>query len=75
MFRRLYEFSREHPQYFALMFVDRTVPRISRGVRAVRVRREMKQHLIAQVQHCIDAGGLPRLVTPTVAFRLLTHGR
>src|SRR5262249_55227273 len=30
MFWRLYDFSREHPQYFALMFVDRSVPRISR---------------------------------------------
>src|SRR6185295_17423267 len=29
-FSQLYEFSREHPQYFALMFVDRSVPRISR---------------------------------------------
>src|SRR5215467_14313611 len=26
---RVYEFSRQHPQYFALMFVDRSVPRIS----------------------------------------------
>src|ERR1700751_5990019 len=30
IFWRLYECSREHPQYFALMFVDRSVPRISR---------------------------------------------
>ena len=30
IFWRFYEFSRQHPQYFALMFVDRTVPRISR---------------------------------------------
>src|SRR5437867_6832377 len=29
-FWRLYQFSREYPQYFALMFVDRDVPRISR---------------------------------------------
>src|SRR5438132_393340 len=30
MFWRLYEFSRDYPQYFALMFVDRNVPRITR---------------------------------------------
>src|ERR1043166_4024415 len=29
-FERLYEFSREQPQYFALMFLERSVPRISR---------------------------------------------
>src|SRR5712671_4106899 len=28
---RLYEFSREHPQYFEMMFVDRSVPRISQA--------------------------------------------
>src|SRR5438105_12297529 len=29
-FWRFYEFSRDQPQYFALMFVDRSVPRICR---------------------------------------------
>src|SRR5689334_23419032 len=28
-FWRLYEFSKEHPEYYALMFVDRSVPPIS----------------------------------------------
>src|SRR4051812_38472676 len=31
IFWRLYEFSRQHPQYFELMFVDRSVPRISQA--------------------------------------------
>src|SRR5215831_13377884 len=30
VFWRLYEFSRDQPQYFALMFMERSVPRISR---------------------------------------------
>src|ERR671937_675363 len=30
-FLRIYEFSKSHPEYFALMFVDRTVPSISRN--------------------------------------------
>src|SRR3954447_9424850 len=30
VFWRVYEFSRQHPEYFALMFLDRSVPRISR---------------------------------------------
>src|SRR6516165_3621192 len=29
IFWRLYEFSHHHPQYFELMFMDRSVPRIS----------------------------------------------
>jgi len=31
IFWRLYEFSRQQPQYFELMFIDRAVPRISQG--------------------------------------------
>src|ERR1041385_3786396 len=30
-FRRYYQFSKDHPEYFALMFLDRTVPRISQN--------------------------------------------
>ena len=33
---RVYEFSKSHPEYFALMFLDRSVPRISKGLAAVR---------------------------------------
>src|SRR6266496_113798 len=56
IFWRLYEFSREYPQYFALMFVDRSVPRISREYERFAFAREIKDHLIAQVRECIDAG-------------------
>ena len=42
IFWRLYQFSREHPQYFALMFVDRSVPRISREYERFAFAREMK---------------------------------
>ena len=37
-FWRLYEFSKDHPEYFALMFLDRSVPRISQRLAAVRFR-------------------------------------
>ena len=60
MFWRLYEFSREQPQYFALMFVDRSVPRISREYERFAFAREMKQHIVEELQACIDAGELPR---------------
>src|SRR6476646_3519921 len=42
IFWRLYEFSREHPQYFDLMFVDRAVPRISREYERFSFARDMK---------------------------------
>jgi len=74
IFSRLYQYSREHPQYFALMFVDRTVPRISREYERFAFAREIKQHLIAQVQQCIDEGVFRPDLKPAVAFRLLTMG-
>ena len=64
IFWRLYEFSREHPQYFALMFVDRSVPRISREYERFAFAREMKQHLIAQIQRVHRRGRLPADVEP-----------
>ena len=74
VFWRLYEFSRDQPQYFALMFVERSVPRISREHERFAFAREMKQHIVGVLQACIDAGELPRTLNPTVAMRALTVG-
>lgn len=74
IFLRLYQYSREHPQYFALMFVDRSVPRISREYERFAFAREIKAHLIAQVRQCVDAGIFRADLQPDIAFRLLTMG-
>jgi AcrR family transcriptional regulator len=74
IFTRLYQYSLEHPQYFALMFVDRTVPRISREYERFSFAREMKSHLIAQVRDCITTGVFRSDLQPEVALRLLTTG-
>jgi len=74
IFWRLYEFSREHPQYFELMFVDRSVPRISQAYERFAFARQMKAHLVAQIQSCIDAGVLPSHLNANVVFRVLTMG-
>src|SRR6478609_3329671 len=50
IFLRLYEFSREQPQYFALMFLERSVPRISHEYERFAFAREIKRHLMDQVQ-------------------------
>jgi AcrR family transcriptional regulator len=72
IFWGLYRFSCEHPQYFALMFVDRTVPRISREYERFAFAREMKKQLIAQVRRSVDEGLFPSTVPPAVAVRVLT---
>jgi AcrR family transcriptional regulator len=74
IFWRLYEFSREQPQYFALMFVDRSVPRISREYERFAFAREMKRHIVDEIQACIDAEDLPKALDPAVAMRTLTVG-
>jgi AcrR family transcriptional regulator len=74
VFRRLYEFSREQPQYFALIFVDRSVPRISREYERFAFAHERKQHIIATLQACVDAGELPKGLNTAVAMRALMVG-
>ena len=71
---RLYEFSREQPQYFALMFVDRSVPRISREYERFAFARQMKAHMVEEIRACIDAGDLPASLDPAVAMRTLMVG-
>jgi AcrR family transcriptional regulator len=74
VFWHLYEFSREHPQYFALMFVDRSVPRIGREYERFAFAREMKRHIVEEIDACIHAGLLPAGLNPAVAMRALTVG-
>ena len=74
VFWRLYEFSRDQPQYFALMFVERSVPRISREYERFAFAREMKQHIIEELRACIEAGDLPHTVDPHIAMRALMVG-
>ncbi len=72
IFWRFYLFSREHPQYFALMFVDRSVPRISREYERFAFAREMKEVLSSHVQAAVHSGALPSTIPPDVMFRMLS---
>jgi AcrR family transcriptional regulator len=74
MFWRLYEFSRQQPEYFALMFIERSVPRIGREYERFAFAHEMKRHLAEEIQRAIDLGELPATVKPIIAMRLLTSG-
>jgi AcrR family transcriptional regulator len=74
MFWRFYQFSEEHPQYFALMFIDRTVPRISREYERFAFAHEGKRVLLGQLQTCIDVGVLPATLDPHSALRVLSAG-
>jgi AcrR family transcriptional regulator len=74
---RLYEFSKSHPEYFALMFVDRSVPRISKDWERFGVLHEMKVTLASMVQRAIDAGCFPTGTHPDTVMQILrtaVHG-
>ena len=45
---RLYEFSRDQPQYFALVFLDRHVPRVSREYERFAFISEMRSRALAR---------------------------
>jgi AcrR family transcriptional regulator len=70
-FWHLYQFSRRHPEYFALMFVDRSVPRISQNWERFSFVGTMKGHIAGLIQRAIDAGHLPPSTEPAAVFRIL----
>jgi AcrR family transcriptional regulator len=67
----LWEFSKEHPQYFALVFLDRHVPRVSREYERFAFITEMRNRALSQVQRCIAEGVFPPTTYADVALRLL----
>jgi AcrR family transcriptional regulator len=71
-FWRLYEFSRSHPEYFALMFVDRSVPRISQNWERFAFVGAMKERLSRIIQRAVDDGHLPQGTNPHAVFRILS---
>jgi AcrR family transcriptional regulator len=70
-FWRVYEFSKAHPEYFDLMFLDRTVPQISQNWERFEFVRDGKAQLGAGIQRAIDAGLFPAGTQAHAVFRIL----
>ena len=68
---RLYEFSKDQPQYFSLVFLDRHVPRVSKEYERFSFISDMKSRALAQVERCIEDGIFPATTDSEVALRLL----
>ncbi len=76
-FLRYYRFSRLHPEYFELMFLDRTVPRIGEDWHGFAFVGQSINDICQIVRRAIDAGELPAATEPLVAFHVLwaaVHG-
>ncbi len=68
---RVYEFSKTHPEHFALMFLDRTVPQISKNWERFEFVREGKAKLGLVLKRAVDEGRFPADTHPHAAFRIL----
>ncbi len=76
-FWRYYEFSKAQPEYFSLMFVDRSVPRISREWDRLLFMRTTRDELRQVIARSVECGHFPAATDPDVVFHVLAtavHG-
>ena len=69
-----YEFSKEQPEYFLLMFVDRSVPRITQQWEGFEFLQQLLANAVAAIQKAIDAGAFPTSLSPDAAMHMLWAG-
>jgi AcrR family transcriptional regulator len=77
MFWRYYTFSKEHPEYFALMFLDRSVPKIRDKWERFEFLGELKHDMRARIARAIEAGAVAPGTSTHAVFRLMltaAHG-
>src|SRR5262249_16376808 len=73
MFLRYYAFSKEHPEYFALMFLDRRVPKISKNWDRFGFVGAMKHDMAARIERAIAGGAFPEGTSPHAVFRIMLN--
>jgi len=66
-----YEFSKEQPEFFQLMFVDRSVPRITEQWAGFAFVHQMLEFACGRIQRCVDAGIFPSQTDVEVAMHLI----
>lgn len=66
-----YEFAKEEPEYFLLMFVDRSVPRITQEWEGFEFLQQLLNNAVTGVQKAIDAGAFPVTLNPNAAMHML----
>ncbi len=76
-FWRYYAFSTSQPEYFALMFVDRSVPRLTREWERLAFMRTTREELSDAIAACVNSGAFPASTDPDAVFHILAtavHG-
>jgi AcrR family transcriptional regulator len=69
-----YQFSKTHPEYFALMFVDRSVPNLSQDFQRFEFFQETTARAEADIRACIERGQFSQQVDPAAALHVLWVG-
>lgn len=73
----LYRFSQAHPEYYALMFLDREVPTLKGAAERIPLFAEMVGQMRKTMRRCIDEGIFPGATDPIAVFDVLktaVHG-
>jgi AcrR family transcriptional regulator len=73
-FWAFYEFSKAHPQYFELMFTDRSVPSLNQDVQRLGFFQETTAATEADIRACIECGHFARQLDPAAALHVLWAG-
>jgi AcrR family transcriptional regulator len=69
-----YEFSKVNPEYFALMFVDRSVPSLSQDFQRFEFFQDLTARAEADIQACIERQLFSRDLNPAAALHVLWVG-
>ena len=69
-----YDFSKVNPEYFALMFIDRSVPSLSQDFQRFEFFQELTARAEADIQACIDRQLFSRDLNPAAALHVLWVG-
>ncbi len=69
-----YEFSKTNPEYFELMFIDRSVPSLSQDFQRFEFFQETTARAEADVLACIERGQFSSALNPAAALHVLWVG-
>jgi AcrR family transcriptional regulator len=69
-----YEFSKTNPEYFDLMFIDRSVPSLTQDFQRFEFFQETTARAEADLHACIDRGQFSRGINPAAALHVLWVG-
>jgi AcrR family transcriptional regulator len=69
-----YEFSKAHPQYFELMFTDRSVPSLSQDFQRFEFFQATTAAAEGDIRACIEAGRFSARLDPAAALHVLWVG-